>query len=97
MLEDLFELYDCLNKKDDEIVKVLKILGASDFPYYLGEECVTVEKVIVKALGGTEGNWAYLLDNGVFYQYRENELSKPELVAKIKHVIEENKTGGYVK
>ena len=30
MLDDLFELYDGLNKKDDEITKVIKILGSAD-------------------------------------------------------------------
>ena len=49
---------------------------------------------MVKALGGTEENWEYLVNNyELFSMYRVNELSKTELVTKIKHVIEENKTG----
>ncbi|MDI7741940.1 hypothetical protein QMK38_07985 [Lysinibacillus fusiformis] len=88
MIEDLFDLYDILIKKEQRINNTLQIVSSVKGNQFLEEIIIRTEKLIVKSLGGQEGHWLEINQfNDAFFQYRNNFIKKEQLISIINKTI----------
>ncbi|QCR32016.1 hypothetical protein [Lysinibacillus sp. SGAir0095] len=88
MIEDLFELYDLLIKKERTMNDTLQIVSSVKGNQFLEEIIIRTEKLIVKSFGGQEVHWLEINQfTDAFFQYRQSFITKERLISIIKKII----------
>lgn len=88
MLDDLFDLYDFLIKKERTLNDTLQMVSSVKGNHFLEEIIIRTEKLIVKSLGGQDVHWHKINQfNDAFFQYRHDFIKKDQLLSIMKKTI----------
>lgn len=88
MLEELFDLYNLLIKKERVMNDTLNMISSIKGNHFLEELILKTEKLIVMSLGGQEVHWRAINQfSDAFFQYRQNFISQEQLIDIIQKTI----------
>ncbi|RHW30556.1 hypothetical protein D1B33_18240 [Lysinibacillus yapensis] len=95
MLEELFDLYNILIKKEQVMNNTLNILSSLRGNQFLEELILRTEKLIVMSLGGQDVHWRAINQfSDAFFQYRQGFISQDQLIDIIKKTINKKNVEG---
>jgi hypothetical protein len=99
MIDDLFSILEALYKKEEEIHRILELLGGAPNDDFLGNEKEMIKKSIVKAFGGNEKHYENksILDAFDWYEtHGRTEQLKKDLIENIIWALENNPRKGNI-